>query len=70
MSWDETAVLIAVRGYEKYYYGIKGKIISKADGSNGWNRKGTGHIYVKEKMPVKQVEQLINTLMMHQPIQR
>ena len=70
MSWDETAVLIAVRGYEKYYYGIKGKIISKADGSNGWDFKGKGHIYVKEKMPVKQVEKLINTLMMHQPIQR
>ena len=70
MSWDETAVLIAVRGYEKYYYGIKGKIISKADGSNGWNPKGKRDIYVKEKMPIKQVEALINTLMMHQPVLR
>lgn len=68
MSWDETAVLIAVRGYEKYYYGINGKIIGKVDGSNGWNLKGKGHLYVKEKMPVKQVEKLINTLMLHQPI--
>jgi inosine-uridine nucleoside N-ribohydrolase len=69
MSWDETAVLIAVRGYEKYYHGIKGRIISKENGSNGWNPKGKGHIYVKEKMPVKEVEALINTLMMHQPVQ-
>lgn len=70
MSWDQTAVLIAVRGYEKYYYGIKGRIISKVDGSNGWNPAGIGHMYVKEKMPVKEVEALINTLMMHQPIIR
>ena len=70
MSWDQTAVLIAVRGYEKYYYGIKGRIVGKDDGSNDWNPKGKGHLYVKEKMPVKQVETLINTLMMHQPIKR
>jgi len=70
MCWDQTAVLIAVRGYEKYYYGIKGKIVGKADGSNGWDPKGKGHIYVKEKMPVKQVEELINTLMLHQPVKR
>ena len=70
MSWDQTAVLIAVRGYEKYYYGIKGRVDGKDDGSNGWNPKGKGHLYVKEKMPVKQVETLINTLMMHQPIKR
>ena len=70
MSWDQTAVLIAVRGYEKYYYGIKGRIVGKDDGSNGWNPKGKGHLYVKEKLPVKQVETLINTLMMHQPIKR
>ena len=70
MCWDETAVLIAVRGYEKYYYGIKGRVIGKEDGSNGWNPKGKGHVYVKEKMPVKQVEELINTLMLHQPVKR
>jgi inosine-uridine nucleoside N-ribohydrolase len=67
MSWDQTAVLIAVRGYQKYYYGEEGRIISKEDGSNGWNLKGKGHIYVKEKMPVKQVEAIINTLMLHEP---
>ncbi|MEJ7912479.1 MAG: nucleoside hydrolase [Chitinophagaceae bacterium] len=65
MSWDQTAVLIAVRGYEKYYHGIKGKIIAREDGSNSWNPSGKGHIYVREKMPVKQVEALINSLMMH-----
>jgi inosine-uridine nucleoside N-ribohydrolase len=67
MSWDQTAVLIAVRGYEKYYHGVAGRIISKEDGSNEWNYKGKGHIYIKEKMPVEQVQLLINNLMLHQP---
>ena len=70
MSWDETAVLIAVRGYEKYYHGIKGRIIGKKDGSHSWNYKGKGHVYVKEKMPAKQVEDVINTLMLHQPVRQ
>jgi inosine-uridine nucleoside N-ribohydrolase len=67
MSWDQTAVLIAVRGYEKYYSGVPGKIIANRNGSNGWDAAGKGHIYVKEKMPVTQVEEIINTLMLHQP---
>lgn len=68
MSWDQTAILIAVRGYEKYYHGIRGRIIGKDDGSHGWNDKGKGHIYIKEKVPVEQVAALINKLMMHQPV--
>lgn len=70
MSWDQTAVLVAVRGYQKFYDGIVGKIISKEDGSNGWNPNGTGHIYLKEKMPVSEVEKIINGLMLHQPVDR
>jgi inosine-uridine nucleoside N-ribohydrolase len=66
-SWDQTAVLIAVRGYEKYYYGVKGKIIGKDDGSNSWNYNGHGHIYIKEKVPVTEMEAIINRLMQHQP---
>ena len=67
MSWDQTAVLIAVRGYEPYYSAVHGKIVAKDDGSNGWDPSGKGHIYIKEKMPVPQVAALINHLMMHQP---
>lgn len=70
MSWDQTAVLIAVKGYEEYYEGIPGKIVSKKDGSNGWYPKGKGHIYVKEKMPVKDVEEIINNLMMQLPVRK
>jgi inosine-uridine nucleoside N-ribohydrolase len=41
MSWDETAVLVAVRGYEKYFGVVKGKIICNENGSNSWDTNGT-----------------------------
>ena len=67
MSWDQTAVLIAVRGYERYYEAVHGKIIGKDDGSNGWDSSGKRHIYIKEKLPVSEVTVIINNLMLHQP---
>ena len=70
MSWDQTAVLIAVRGYEKYYDGVRGKIIGKDDGSNSWDYEGKGHIYIKEKLPVGEISAVINNLMLHQPVSR
>ena len=70
MSWDQTAVLIAIRGYEHYYYGVKGKIIGKEDGTHGWDNNGTGHTYITEKLPVEQVTSIINTLMLHLPIRK
>ena len=66
-SWDETAVLVAVRGYQNYFTIIKGKIISNIDGSNGWDSKGTRDSYLVQKMPIPEIEMLINTLIMHQP---
>ncbi|MBC7827219.1 MAG: nucleoside hydrolase [Chitinophagaceae bacterium] len=68
MSWDQTAILIAVRGYEKYFQGVEGRIIGIEDGSHGWDNKGVGHIYVKEKLSVEQITSVINNLMLHQPI--
>lgn len=66
MSWDETAVLVAVRGATPYYDIVEGKIISKADGSNGWDSNGKGHYYLKVKMPVAEVTKVIDALIMHQ----
>jgi inosine-uridine nucleoside N-ribohydrolase len=66
-SWDQTAVMVAVEGWEKYYALKQGKFICHADGSNEWV-EGTGnHFYLTEKMPVPQVQDHINKLMMHQP---
>jgi len=66
MSWDQTAVLIAVKGYENYFYINKGRFISFEDGHNEWEDSENGrHRYVKTKMPVPQVTKLIEDLMMH-----
>ena len=67
MSWDETATLVAVRGYQKYFNVAEGKIIVNKDGSNNWDEKGKRDKYLILKMPVGQLEEVINTLMMHQP---
>ncbi len=67
MSWDETAVLVAVRGATPYYQLVGGKIISKPDGSNEWDYKNGNHYFLKEKTSPESVADLINSLIMHQP---
>ena len=67
MSWDETAVLVAVRGYEKYFDAVKGKIICNADGTTGWNAAGTRDYYLVHKLPLPEMEKILNDLIMHQP---
>ncbi|TFF33623.1 nucleoside hydrolase [Mucilaginibacter psychrotolerans] len=66
-SWDETAVLVAVRGYELYYSLMMGRIKVADAGNNTWDDNGDGHAYLVEKMPAKEVEAIINELIMHQP---
>ncbi len=70
MSWDETAVLIAAKGYEPYYTLRKGAMIVAADGGNTWNSKGKKQAYVVERLPAKEVEDIINAIMMHQPVKK
>ena len=70
MSWDETAVLVAVRGWEKYYTLHPGRFVINPDGSNSWDDKGRGHQYLVRKMPVKEMTALINQLIMHQPVKK
>jgi pyrimidine-specific ribonucleoside hydrolase len=70
MSWDQTAVLVGVKGYAPYYTVKSGRLTVNDDGSNGWDETGQGHQYLVEKMSVSAVEALINTLMQHQPKKR
>ena len=70
MSWDQTAVLVGVRGYSPYYTTKSGRLTLNADGSNGWDDTGKGQAYLVEKMPASEVETLINELMQHQPMSR
>jgi pyrimidine-specific ribonucleoside hydrolase len=68
MSWDETAVLIAVYGTDRFFEIKHGNITVKNDGSNGWEDSPEGkQLYVIQKMPVREMENFIEDRMMHQP---
>lgn len=68
-SWDETAVLIGVYGTEGFFDTVTGKIIVNEDGSNTWQDDPNGkQVYVKQKMPVTDMEHFIEDRMMHQPV--
>jgi inosine-uridine nucleoside N-ribohydrolase len=66
-SWDETAVLIAIKGYSQYYTLHPGRIKVENDGKNTWDDNGKGQAYLVEKVDYKEVQKLINELIMHQP---
>lgn len=68
MSWDQTAVLVAVRGHEPYYRLQPGTIKVKENGRNNWNTKRSGQHYLVANRPSAEVEQIIDELMMHQPV--
>ncbi|MCE7043643.1 nucleoside hydrolase [Dyadobacter sp. CY312] len=64
MSWDQTAVLVAVRGAQPYFGMKRGKIIVEG-GSNKWQDDSMGpHAYLTEAMPISQITALIEGLMM------
>jgi len=67
MSWDETAVLVAIKGYQPWYTLNPGTIIINKDGSNGWDNKPSSHYHLVELQSPSVVEQTINKLIMHQP---
>jgi pyrimidine-specific ribonucleoside hydrolase len=68
MSWDETAVLVAIAGVSPWYSVKEGVIHVQPDGSNTWEALAQGrHAYLVESRPPGEVQELINTLMLHQP---
>jgi len=67
MSWDETAVLIAVKGYKPYYTLHPGKIKVASDGSNKWDNNGKGQYYLEEKESPKKMQEVLDNLMQLQP---
>jgi len=70
MSWDETAVLVAVKGYSPWYKTEKGKIIVAENGTNTWIKEPSLHSYLTEIQSSAIIQQLINTLIMHQPVKK
>ena len=67
MSWDETAVLVAVKDYRNYYTTKGGRMIVNADGGNTWDGGGRGHAYLVEKLSFEKVRDEIQKLIQHQP---
>ena len=68
MSWDQTAVLIAVKGHKPWWKVEKGKMLVAGNGSNTWTKQSSLHSYIVEEQPPSVVQELINKLMMHQPV--
>ena len=67
MSWDETAVFVAVKGWRDYYGLETGKCSINAEGLNTWKTDGTNEAHLVEKMSPEQMSLIINQLIMHQP---
>lgn len=70
MSWDETAVFVAIKGWQNFYDLETGKCDIHSDGINEWTNGGTNEAHLVEKMPADQMSQIINRLIMHQPVNR
>lgn len=65
MSWDQTALLVAVRGVEPWYDSERGRFITFGDGSNAWEADPAGkHLRLIARMPPDSVAAEIEYLMM------
>jgi inosine-uridine nucleoside N-ribohydrolase len=69
-SWDETAVLVAIKGYAPWYTLLEGKMEVAAEGSNTWNESGKGQFRLVENRPFTEVQTFLNHVMMHQPVRK
>jgi inosine-uridine nucleoside N-ribohydrolase len=68
-SWDQTAVLVAVRGAERYFNTVKGQVKIETNGANSWIDDPNGkHEYMTWKTSPEDLTTLIEDLMMHEPI--
>jgi inosine-uridine nucleoside N-ribohydrolase len=68
MSWDETAVFVAVKGWQTYYDLETGKCTIQSDGLNVWKQEGTAQAHLLEKMSPEKMNIIIDHLIMHQPL--
>ena len=69
-AWDETAVLVAVRGTEPYFNTERGVYrMVGTDGANEWapDAERGPHLRIAEKMPKAEIGRIIDELMMRLP---
>lgn len=70
MSWDQTAVMAAVKGYDPWWKLEQGKITIANDGKNDWIKTDLSQAYLVESLSPITVQELINKWMMHQPVRK
>jgi inosine-uridine nucleoside N-ribohydrolase len=70
MSWDETAVLVAAKGFEPFYRLEYGRMEVASDGSDRWINEGKQQAHLAEAVSPIVVQDYINKLMMHQPMKK
>jgi pyrimidine-specific ribonucleoside hydrolase len=68
MSWDESAVFVAVKGWQNYYSLEPGKCTLDWNGNDTWQKSGTRQARLVEKISPQIMSDNLNQLMMHQPI--
>ncbi|HEY4198050.1 MAG TPA: nucleoside hydrolase [Mucilaginibacter sp.] len=68
-SWDETAVIVAIKGYSPWYTLHPGRIKVADDGKNTWDDAGKGQAYLVEHMYPESMQSLINELIQYQPFE-
>jgi inosine-uridine nucleoside N-ribohydrolase len=66
-SWDQTAVLFAVRGLKDYWTMGTGKIQITEDGKNTWSPDGRSHHYLIAKKSVAEMKKIIEDMMVAPP---
>jgi hypothetical protein len=65
MSWDETAVFVAIKGAEPYFGLKRGHIIING-GHNSWKNDPNGsQYYVTEALPYKEIAAILESYMKH-----
>ena len=72
MSWDLTAVLVAIKGYEPYYNVERGTFrVVNDEGANSWTPDERGRdLRLIEKVPPTEMAALIENYIMHQPVSK
>jgi len=66
-SWDQTAVLFAVRGVKDYWTMGTGQIQIEVDGKNTWTSTGKSRHYLITKKPVADMKKIIEDMMVAPP---
>lgn len=70
-SWDQTAVLTAVKGASFAFSEVRGQMIVDPSGFNRWMNRADGlHSYLVFKKSPEELSDLIERQMMHEPIPR